>query len=159
MVIAARQLESTCERTAVVYRNGALETDVPFENLAERAADGGALVWLDLEKPTDAELEEIQREFELHPLAVEDIRHPKPRPKLDEYEGSLLVVLYHIGVDGDELRLHPLALFVGPGYLITLHQKPIPALGEARERWHKDPKMVEPSPLGFLVYRIASALI
>jgi magnesium transporter len=161
MVVAQRALTAPCKKTAVAYQHGRLDTDVPFDHLAERAAEDGALIWLDLEASTDVDLDELQSEFDLHPLAIEDIRHPKQRPKVDTYESTLLVVLFDVRMDesDDGLQTHEVAVFVGKGFLITLHDVPIPALDGVRERWQKDPKMVDPSPLGFLLYRIASALI
>jgi magnesium transporter len=162
MVVARRPLAQVCTKRAVVYRHGKLDVDVPFDDLAEQAVEDGALVWLDLEASSDVELGEIQDEFGLHPLAIEDIRHPKQRPKVDNYESTLLVVLFDVGfdpTDNGELLAHEVAMFVGRGFLITLHAVPIPALDAVRDRWQKDPSMVDPSPLGFLLYRIASTLI
>jgi len=161
MVVARRPPAQVCTKRAVVYCHGKLDADVAFSDLAERAAEDGTLVWLDLEASSDVELGEIQEEFGLHPLAIEDIRHPKQRPKVDNYESTLLVVLFDVRFDDAEreLQTHEVAIFVGKGFLITMHAVPMPALDAVHARWQKDPKMVEPSPLGFLLYRIASTLI
>jgi Mg2+ and Co2+ transporter CorA len=57
------------------------------------------LLWIDLESPTKEELDTIQEEFGLHPLAIEDavVRHQ--RPKVDQYDSFYLVVFYSVEVD------------------------------------------------------------
>jgi magnesium transporter len=73
----------------------------------------------------------------------------------------LLVVLFDGGMDetSNRLRLNAVAIFVGKSFLITVHKNPVPAIEAVRQRWKREPTMVEPSPLGFLLYRIASALV
>ena len=58
-----------------------------------------------LRDATEAELAEMQEEFGLHPLAVEDARVGHQRPKIEEYGDSLFVVLHTIEVEGDELKV------------------------------------------------------
>ena len=50
-------------------------------------------VWLGLRDPSAAELELAQRGFDLNELAVEDARHAHQRPKLEDYDGSVFIVL------------------------------------------------------------------
>ena len=57
------------------------------------------LLWLDLERPTAAELEMIQEEFGLHPLAIEDARTRHQRPKVEQYDSFYLVIFYSVEVE------------------------------------------------------------
>ena len=57
------------------------------------------LLWLDLERPTDDELEMIQEEFGLHPLAIEDARTRHQRPKVEQYDTFYLVIFYSVEVE------------------------------------------------------------
>jgi magnesium transporter len=149
------------KRRAVVYRDGRLDKNVSFDQLSEHAAEDRCIVWLDVEGPSDDDLRDLQQEFSLHPLAVEDLRHPQQRPKVDAYAGMLLVVLFDVGLDPSSPRMHlnAVAIFVGKSFLITVHKQPVAALDMVRQRWEREPTMVDPSPLGFLLYRIASALV
>src|SRR5215208_5131174 len=56
-------------------------------------------LWLDLERPTAEELDLIQEEFRLHPLAIEDATKRHQRPKIDEYEDFYFVVFYSVAKD------------------------------------------------------------
>jgi len=67
--------------------------------ISEIVAHKDRLLWIDLENPTKDELDTIQEEFGLHPLAIEDavVRHQ--RPKVDQYDTFYLVVFYSVEVD------------------------------------------------------------
>ena len=68
-------------------------------------------VWVALEAPTAAEIDQMEREFHLHQLAVEDARHGHQRPKLEEYGDSLFVVLHTVELDGGELHTGEVDVF------------------------------------------------
>src|SRR5919197_4034687 len=53
-------------------------------------------LWMDLERPSPAEIETIQEEFGLHPLAIEDATKRHQRPKVDQYERFYFVVFYSV---------------------------------------------------------------
>jgi magnesium transporter len=149
----------------LVYREGTLRTDVHPDEVDTQLAVPNTVVWLDVERPSDDDLAMLEREFGLHPLATEDLRRPHQRPKLDEYGDQDLVVLFDATIDaGDadevrQVRLSQVAMFLGRNFLITVHDRPVRALAEVRRRWEREPAFVEPNPLGFLVYRIAAALV
>jgi Mg2+ and Co2+ transporter CorA len=60
------------------------------------------LLWLDLEKPTAEEFQMIEREFNLHPLAIEDAMMRHQRPKVDQYEDFYFVVFYAVASEEPE---------------------------------------------------------
>ena len=46
--------------------------------------------WIGMSEPNADELEDVAKLYELHPLAVEDAVHAHQRPKLEQYDGSLV---------------------------------------------------------------------
>jgi magnesium transporter len=66
------------------YRMGHKLADIPIDQISEYLTQPDCFVWVALKDPSDAELEQMQKEFGLHPLAVEDARHGHQRPKIDE---------------------------------------------------------------------------
>ena len=50
-------------------------------------------------------------------------------------------------------------IFVGTNYLVTVHRFHAPVIGTLQDRWRENPALVEPNPLGFLLYRLADGLI
>src|SRR5260370_12983298 len=77
----------------------------------------GCFVWVALRDATEEELAEMQEEFDLHALAVEDARHGHQRPKIEEYGDLLFVVLNTIDVVGDELKIDEVGILLCRNYV------------------------------------------
>jgi magnesium transporter len=82
------------------------------------------ILWLDLESPTDNELDKIGKEFNLHPLAIEDASHKHQRPKIDLYDNFFFVVFYTVNFDEtkQDLTVSEIDMFLGENFLITVHE-------------------------------------
>ena len=78
----------------VVYREGEKLADIPVDDISDYMGQPDCFVWVALQDATDEELSEMQEEFGLHELAVEDARHGHQRPKIEEYGDSLFVVMH-----------------------------------------------------------------
>lgn len=142
------------------YRAGTLRTDVPFDAVDGEVGVDGGVVWLDLEHPDAQALERLQEELRLHPLALQDLRLPHQRPKVDEYEGHTMVVLFAARLtQRRRLQLGQVAIFAGPGYIVTVHRDPVPALVAVQTRWQANPRLMDPHPHELLLYRICEALV
>jgi len=108
----------------------------------------GSFVWIGIKDPTPDEFDSLQREFGLHPLAVEDAAEAHQRPKLEVYGDMLFLVLKTARyVDPEEVvTLGELLVFCGPDYLITvLHGEP-GSLASARQVLESDPKRMSLGP-------------
>lgn len=77
--------------------------------------------WFDLPDPMSAELDELARKFGLHELQIEDCRHRPQRPKVEEDDSYLFTIVKRIRNTGD-LQFEDVGLFLGPGFLISVHQ-------------------------------------
>lgn len=79
--------------------------------------------WVDISKGSADVLEQLAREFKLHPLLVEDALHPQRRPKLDTFpDGLFLAWLTPVRRAGDGIETVELDAFLGSDYLITVHE-------------------------------------
>src|SRR3954463_7978507 len=91
--------------------------------------EGDGLRWINIERPRPADRAWLEEHFEFHPLDYEDVYSRNQRPKVDEYDGYLFVVLHFPRFDqqGGRLNAAELDVFVGPDYVITLPNEPIDA--------------------------------
>jgi magnesium transporter len=111
---------------SAVYRQGRrVEDDLAPGDLAsvrELATEPGDFVWVGLHEPNEEELATVRKEFELHPLAVEDAYHAHQRPKLERYEHTLFLTLKSLWyVDAeDAVETGEINMFVGPDFVITV---------------------------------------
>jgi magnesium transporter len=108
--------------------------------------------WLDVESPSDDELDTLAQLLEWHPLAVEDAKEFGQRPKLDTYRSHALLVFY--GVNEPDRRTAEVHLFVSGGSLVTVRRAPCARLEGLHEDLEPPPPRTEES----LVYRVLDAL-
>src|ERR671924_572927 len=96
----------------------------------------GELRWVNIERPGPAERAWLEEHFEFHPLDYEDVLSRNQRPKIDEYEDYLFIVLYFPVFDKTVGRLNAaeLDIFIGPDFIITLPNTPIPPVEYLFER-------------------------
>ena len=114
--------------------------------------------WLDIEKPDQADYDLLEKTFKFHPLTIEDIQHQNQRPKVDEYPDYNFTVLFVAVWQKDSIALLEHHLFVGPQYLITVHQEPSEQLRNLQERIHKSPELTHGKP-AFITYLAIDALV
>jgi len=97
----------------------------------------GRVTWTDIVRPTPTDVEDLAREYPyIHPLNLEDLLSPIERPKIDEDEHYLFVVMHFPLWDASQrlTRAREVDIIVGRGYVITLHDgtlKPLVSLWES----------------------------
>ena len=119
-----------------------------------------ALLWLDLQSPSEQELVKLGQEFALHPLAIEDASREHQRPKVEEYEHFYFVVFYSVSLNANAagLDICELDMFLGKNYLITVHTGHILELDEVEQRWTRNVKQLEWG-VGVLLYTLLDTIV
>ena len=98
---------------SALYDDGRVVAEPGLEGVSEALERQSGFVWIALRDPTDEELNLLQRELNLPPLAVEDARKGHQRPKLEEY-GEILFAAMHLLEPGpDGLQIGEVHVFVG----------------------------------------------
>src|SRR3954465_1945283 len=117
------------------------------------------LRWINIERPGALEQTWLEEHFEFHALDYEDIRSRNQRPKVDEYDDYLFIVLHFPPYDKTVSRLNAaeVDMFVGPDYLITLPNEPLQALSYLFERCRANEEFrdsIFSKGPGYLLYKI-----
>jgi magnesium transporter len=149
-------------RTCLIRKPGGELEEIGLDEVESFLGDGQKhLAWLDFADPDEDDITLLRDRIKLHPLALEDVRKRRQRPKVDVYRNQHVIVAYEVG--GKGTRRHPdfsldeLHLIVGPKYMVTLHWGPSPTIDDVRRRWRQEPDAVATSPAG-LVYALLDAL-
>src|SRR3982750_3173490 len=100
--------------SCVAYENGKKLANIAKEEISQYVSRPECFVWVAMYEPTASELSEMQNEFGLHELAVEDAQHGHQRPKIEEYGDSLFAVLHTVEIVDAELQIGEVDIFVGP---------------------------------------------
>jgi magnesium transporter len=142
-------------------RAGELVAPLPPEPQApkveEIAAEG--LRWVKIDRPGAAEQAWLEENFDFHALDLEDVLSRNQRPKIDQYDDYLFIVLHFPVFDSSAGRLGAgeLDLFVGPGYLVTIPNQPLQPVEYLFERCRQKEELRDQlfsRGSGYLLYRI-----
>jgi magnesium transporter len=149
-----------------VYLDGVRQAPVASDDALRVATEQGGFVWLGLYEPTEAELESIAAVYGLHPLAVEDAVEAHQRPKLDNYDDSLFMVLKTARyVEHDELTASSevistgeVMVFLGPHYVITVRHGDHGGLKDLRTSLEAQSDLLQLGPSAVL-YAVADLVV
>jgi magnesium transporter len=117
------------------------------------------LRWINLERPRSLEQAWLEEHFDFHALDYEDVRSRNQRPKVDEYDDYLFIVLHFPRYDKTVSRLNAaeVDIFVGPDYLITLPNEPLQPISYLFERCRSNEEFrdsIFSKGPGYLLYKI-----
>jgi len=142
-------------RSELIAPASAAEQQAP--RVEQIQAEG--LRWVNIEHPGALERAWLEEHFDFHALDLEDVVSRNQRPKIDQYEDYLFIVLHFPIFDHAAGRLGAgeLDLFVGPGFLITLPNQPLQPVEYLFERCRAKEELREQlfsRGAGYLLYRI-----
>jgi len=126
--------------------------------------DASGLRWIHIESPRTADRDWLEEHFDFHPLDYEDVYSRNQRPKLDQYDDYVFIVLHFPLFDKESGRLvsAELDLFLGPDYLITMPNIPLPPLTAMFERYREREELrqdVFSKGSGYLLYKIVDTSV
>ena len=118
--------------------------DETYELLRERHG----MAWIGLYRPDVAEIRSVAREFDLHPLAVEDAIAAHQRAKLERYGTTLFTVLRPARYldDTERVEFGELHVFTGRDFVVTIRHAETPDLGRVRDRLEGNPALLRLGP-------------
>src|SRR6201999_3932639 len=117
------------------------------------------LRWINIERPRAVDMAWLEEHFDFHPVDYEDVRSRNQRPKVDEYDDYLFIVLHFPRYDKRVSRLNAAEgdIFVGPDFLITLPNEPLQPIEYLFERCRTNEDTREDifsKGPGYLLYKI-----
>jgi magnesium transporter len=142
----------------VAYEEGRKLADIDRRDIRSYLQRPGCFVWVALRDATEEELAEMQEEFDLHPLAVEDARNGHQRPKIEEYGDLLFVVINTVDVLGDDLRIGEVDIFVGRNFVLSVRQHSEQGFLGVRARAEREPELLK-NGSGYVLYALMDAIV
>lgn len=105
---------------AGVYAGGRRVRDIPIEEAGQWSKRPGHVVWIGLYEPSAELLRRVQKQFDLHEMAIEDAEQAHQRPKVEQYGEALFVVARTAQLDKGRIAFGETHLFVGRGYIVSV---------------------------------------
>jgi magnesium transporter len=137
-------------------RDGAVD----LQHAYRACRQGGKFAWIGMYEPSEEEFDSLQREFDLHPLAVEDAIHAHQRPKLEVYDDMVFIVLKTARyLDPKEvIDFGEILVFLGEDYIMTVRHGEASALKQVRARLEADPELLKHGP-GAVLHAIVDQVV
>jgi len=138
---------------------------VEQKELNVRSITERKLTWFYIEKPTSKEVAFLAQRFKFHPLDLDDVLSRIQRPKIDEYEDYLFMVLHFPVFDKQNRITRPseMDIFVGENYVVTVHCsgdiKPLARFFQECEDDKESRQRYLGRSSGFLLYHILDRMV
>jgi magnesium transporter len=106
------------------------------------------MIWYDIRDPQDARLDELAKQYNLHPLHIEDCRNRNQSAKIEPQNGYLFVVLKPLEIsESYELTTGDLDFFIGEDFLITVQETDCAPVSQILDRAHTGSETLRPDQL------------
>jgi len=125
---------------SVVYREGRRQVDIQVDDAGEWARKAGHVVWIGLYEPKIDLLRRVQRQFDLHPLAIEDAERAHQIPKVEQYGDTLFIVARTAQMVDGRIAFGETHLFVGRGYVVSVRHGASTSYTAVRDRCEAAPE-------------------
>ena len=127
--------------------HGHARTNLSVADVDAAVASGKGCLWIDLDLGAPGQAELLKQIHGLHPLSVDDALSRKQRPKVEEYNDYLFIVILGVRFheqtpDPYDLETFDICFFLGNHFLITAHAGPSDAVDDVAERLQKNPELL-----------------
>jgi magnesium transporter len=144
-------LDGKLPRSLYVSAGGALERDLSLKDLAQAVQGGSGSLWVHIDSTSRQQVALLEKVFNFHPLAIEDVLNPVSRPKVDEYDGYLFITLRVVRIcdetsDPYDMETVNLYFFVSGASLVTAHAGPSPNVDQVMSLCLRSPDAVSRGP-------------
>ena len=121
-----------------------------------------AVTWINIDGVHQFEnIEKIGKKFKIHPLVLEDIMHTGQRPKMEDFENYLFIVLKMFQYDEDktQTKTEQVSLIFGSNYLISFQEDEGDVFDPIRERIRTDRGRIRKMGVDYLAYSLMDAIV
>ena len=146
----------------LAYRKGEthIQENLSVEDLPGLLKDPKAVIWVDMESPTQADEQVLLDVFDFHPLTVEDCRENRHYPKIEEFDGYIYFIVHGVRADISPDRFNTIELdgFLGPNYVITYHHDSFRSINNVKQLLRTTPIACQRGT-AFLLHQILDQVV
>jgi magnesium transporter len=141
------------------YSQGRRIADVELKDVHAILKEPDQFVWIGLHEPAEEVLDQVQHEFELHDLAVEDAHTAHQRPKVELYGDSLFIVMRTAQMNKDHhIDFGETHFFVGTNFIVTVRHGSSVSYADVRIRCESTPHLLSKGQ-GFALYAVMDFIV
>ncbi|MGQ9721669.1 MAG: magnesium/cobalt transporter CorA [Candidatus Jordarchaeum sp.] len=124
--------------------------------------DTPTVTWINIDGVHQADIiEKIGKHFDVHPLILEDIMNTEQRPKIEDFENYLFIVLKMLYQDdkNNEINIEQVSLIVGSNYVISFQEREGDVFNPIRDRIRTSKGRVRRMGPDYLAYALIDAIV
>jgi len=124
--------------------------------------DSPTVTWINMAGIHQVDLmEKIGNHFGIHPLVIEDILNTGQRPKMDDLEDYLFVVLKMLDYnkEDDEINAEQISIILGQNFVISFQEKEGDVFEPIRERIRKNKGRIRKMGADYLAYTLLDSVV
>ncbi len=124
--------------------------------------DTPTVTWINVDGIHEVDvIDKIGKHFDLHPLVQEDILNTDHRPKLEDYENYLFLILKMLTYDNTEkeLKMEQVSLVIGRTFVLSFQESEGDVFDAVRERLRKAKGRIRKMGPDYLAYALADAVV
>ena len=138
------------------------QTEIESAEKCQPYKNSKSITWINISGIHDIELiKKLGENFGLHPLVLEDIVNTEQRPKIEDYDDYLFVVLKMVypKPQGNGIRYEQVSFIVGPTYVISLQEVEEDIFDPIRERLKKGKGRIRKRGSDYLAYALIDMVV
>lgn len=131
-------------------------------DLVQAPRDTSKMLWINVDGVHDVDLvQKIGTLFKLHPLAIEDIAHTGQRPKIEEYENHIFLVLRMLQWNDaeDQISEEQVSLAIGPSWVVSFQERDGDVFNPVRNRLKTNRGRIRKLGADYLAYALMDAVV
>ena len=124
--------------------------------------DSPTVTWLNIDSIQNVNvIEEIGRNFSVHPLVLEDLMNVHQRPKMENYDGYSFIVLRMLKFNEDKGKIEDeqLSLIIGSNFVISFQEYEGDVFDPIRIRIREDKGIIRKSKSDYLAYTLIDTIV
>jgi magnesium transporter len=123
-----------------------------------------SFAWTDIRNPTRNNMKILEQNYHFHELDIEDCLSKIQLPKVDKYEDYVFIILHFPAIQKDKsiFKFSQLSIFIGPNYLVTVHQgdlKPLLEMFELCKQSNTQRQALMGKSPGYLLHSLIDSLV
>lgn len=149
---------------SIYYQPGKpLQIDLKPDSLLKAILSRRGVLWVDFGGEPPEVCQPILESYGFHPLAIDDALQETHSPKIDDWGSYIYIVLNYMHLNGADqnewaTEIDELDVFLGPNYVVTHHDDPVPAIDEILASIQRDQRPFQEGA-DHLLYKIIDNVV
>jgi magnesium transporter len=124
--------------------------------------DKPTVTWINIDGLHDVEIiEKIGKHFGLHPLLLEDILNTEQRPKMEDFESYIFIVLkmLYYEEEAHEIEAEQVSLILGSNFVLSFQEREGDVFKVIRDRIRNGKGRIRKAGADYLAYALVDAIV